>query len=323
MVLPFKRKAAVPAEPLLTEVDLAAAEALCDAFAVEESSGAPSVEGLDVRAVEMRQAWDALGVLDARDFDLEARPAARVTARRGAWIAGGAALAACLVAAIWLQSRAGFESYSTTVGQQKVVALADGSELRLNTATRLQARISDSRREVRLISGEAWFAVKQQPDRAPFIVSAGPARIRVTGTQFNVRHLTGQTRIDLLEGRIHVFSRRDPKTSNLKAGDAIRLDAEGRMAPLEVADARRIEDWRAGRVSFYQTRLDDAVAEVNRYAAKPISLANPALGALRVDGVFDTADTAKFARAAAAVHGLSLRQTAAGFEIQSSPEPLR
>lgn len=318
IVLPFLRKAASSVEPQLSEADVAAAEAVCGALAAEESGDIRQVEGLDDSALEMGQVWDALGTLDARDFDLETRQATPVMTRRVAWASGAAALAACLAAAIWVQDQAGFESYSTAIGQQRVIALADGSELRLNTGTRLRARITDSRREVQLISGEAWFAVRQRPDRMPFTVSAGPARIRVTGTQFNVRHLTGQTRIDLLEGHIQVSSRKDPKTSNLKAGDAIRLDAEGRMAPLEAAEATRVNDWRAGRVNFYQTRLDDALAEINRYAVKPISLADPTLGALRVDGVFDASDTVRFARAAAAVHGLTLRQTNTRLEIQAS-----
>lgn len=319
IVLPFLRKAASSLEPQLSEADVVTAEAVCDALAADESGDIRRVEELDGSALEMQQVWDALGTLDARDF--ETRPATPVTTRRVAWASGAAALAACLVAAVWLQDQAGFESYSTAIGQQKVIALADGSELKLNTGTHLRARITDSRREVQLVSGEAWFAVRQRPDRMPFTVSAGPARIRVTGTQFNVRHMTGQTRIDLLEGHIQVSSRKDPKTSNLKAGDAIRLDAEGRMAPLEAAEASRVNDWRAGRVSFYQTRLDDALAEINRYAVKPISLADPTLGALRVDGVFDASDTVRFARAAAAVHGLTLRQTNTRLEIQASAAP--
>jgi len=318
IVLPFLRKAASSVEPQLSEADLVAAEAVCSALAAGESGDIRQVEALEGSALEMRQVWDALGALDARDFDLEAKPEKHFTTRRVAWASGAAALAACLVAAVWLQDQAGFENYRTAIGQQKVIALADGSELRLNSATRLRARITDSRREVQLISGEAWFVVRQRPDRLPFTVAAGPARIRVTGTQFNVRHLTGQTRIDLLEGHVQVSSRKDPRASNLKAGDAIRLDAEGRMAPLEAAEATRVNDWRAGRVSFYQTRLDDALAEINRYAVKPISLADPALGALRVDGVFDASDTVRFARAAAAVHGLTLRQTNTRLEIQAS-----
>jgi transmembrane sensor len=321
IVLPFLRRAKRPAEPELTAADLAAAETVHDAFDADEAGDPRPVAALDGPAAEMREVWDALGTLEARDFDLEVRPASRFSARPGAWAASAAALAACLVAAIWLQGRMGFERYSTAIGERKVIALSDGSELTLNTGTRLEARITASRREVRLLSGEAWFAVQKQSDRVPFLVSAGPTRIRVTGTQFNVRHLTGQTRIDLLEGHIQVSSRKDPGTSSLRAGDAIRLDAEGHMSRLEAADATRVNDWRAGRVSFYQTRLDTALAEINRYTAEPITLASPALGDLRVDGVFDTGDTARFARAAAAVHGLSLRQTGAGLEIRAPTDP--
>lgn len=321
-VLPFTRKAASPVGPPLTDADLAAAEAVCAAFADEETGGAEAIAGADEPDVaETRQVWDALGVLDAHDFALDETPAAPVVSRRRVWVAGAAALAACLVAAILVQSRTGFETYSTAVGEQKAVTLADGSRLRLNTATTLEARITASRREVRMISGEAWFAVEKQQDKTPFLVSAGPAQIRVTGTQFNVRHLAGQTRIDLLEGRIRVSSSKDAKANSLKAGEAIRVDGRGRLSPLEAAETARVNDWRAGRVSFYETRLDDAVTELNRYALKPIALADPALGALRVDGVFDTGDTGGFARAAAAVHGLDLRETGSGLDLQRSPGP--
>jgi len=301
----------------LTAADLAAAETVREALDADAAGDPGPVADLDCPAAEMRQVWDALGALDARDFDLEVRPATAVTTRRVVWASGAAALAACLVAAVWLQGQTGFATYSTAIGQQKVIALADGSQLRLNTGTQVRTRITNSHREVQLLAGEAWFEVRQRPDLLPFTVSAGPAQIRVTGTQFNVRHLTGQTRIDLIEGHVQVSSRNDSRTSRLVAGEAIRLDAQGHMAPLEAAETDRIDDWRAGRVSFYQTPLTDAVSEINRYAAKPVSLADPALGTLRVDGVFDTTDTVRFARAAAAVHGLTLTQTGTGLELRA------
>jgi transmembrane sensor len=70
--------------------------------------------------------------------------------------------------------------------------------------------------------------------------------------------------------------------------------------------------WRAGVLVFNDTRLGDAVAEINRYTAQPVLLDDPALGDLRVSGVFKSSDPQRFAQIISATFGLEVEQASDG-----------
>lgn len=61
---------------------------------------------------------------------------------------------------------------------------------------------------------------------------------------------------------------------------------------------------------FNDTPLSVAIAELNRYGGPQIVVADPRLGGLTVSGVFATNDTAEFADAVAALHGLTVDRDA-------------
>lgn len=60
------------------------------------------------------------------------------------------------------------ETYSTVQGETADVVLQDGSKVELNSETRLDVRIDEQRRDVRLLAGEAVFHVAK--DHRPFLV---------------------------------------------------------------------------------------------------------------------------------------------------------
>lgn len=74
--------------------------------------------------------------------------------------------------------------YSTAIGQQRAVTLADGSVAHMNTASAFSVDFSGPRREIRLQAGEVIFDVAKDADH-PFIVSANGGRrarlVRFTG----------------------------------------------------------------------------------------------------------------------------------------------
>ena len=61
---------------------------------------------------------------------------------------------------------------------------------------------------------------------------------------------------------------------------------------------------------FNDTPLSAAIAELNRYGGPQIDVGDPRLGGLTVSGVFATNDTAEFADAVAALHGLTVDRDA-------------
>jgi transmembrane sensor len=83
----------------------------------------------------------------------------------------------------------------------------------------------------------------------------------------------------------------------LVAGQELRVEPDGRALLVPDADIAAAIAWRQGIVIFKDTLLSDAVRELNRHSRLQIRIGDPALGALRVSGVFESRDTQGFLEA--------------------------
>lgn len=198
------------------------------------------------------------------------------------------------------------ETFATTRGQRLDVQLPDGSQLQLDTATRAVVTLYRQRREVRLPEGQAMFTVQHDAGR-PFDVLAGPLRISVIGTRFSVRN-TGAglgadgVRVTVEEGRVRVASTGSGAGASagpvlLVAGEAIAAGKEGDMhKPVDGAPINAML-WREGRVNFENTPLVRALAEFERYGPTRLTLRDPEVGALRINGSYDLRQIGAFTKA--------------------------
>lgn len=215
--------------------------------------------------------------------------------------------------------------YRTAVGEREVIELADGSTITLNTASTVDIDYLPDERRITLTSGQANFKVATDV-RRPFIVHAGEGSVRALGTEFDVYKSSGGVRVTLIEGRVRVASlaspedapaiaprERAPSTVDLAAGEQVEIAAlGGGVAAAEPVDVERVTAWREGKVSFRNTPLADAVAEMNRYSAAQITLADRALDDLRVSGVFRVSNSDHFVNALESVFGVEARRSADG-----------
>ena len=105
-------------------------------------------------------------------------PPAKPTARKPAKAAALMLLAALAIGALgWLNPAYKQERFTTAVGERRAVALADGSELLLDSASAIDVRWRVFSRDVDLRAGQVLFEVSSAVYR-PFVVSAGSARVR-------------------------------------------------------------------------------------------------------------------------------------------------
>lgn len=93
--------------------------------------------------------------------------------------------------------------YQTSVGEQRIVRLDDGTRVSLNSETRVELRMTRNRRHVTLTRGEAYFEVAHNPKR-PFVVSVGNHDVTALGTTFLVRFEPDGTAVTLVEGKVTV-----------------------------------------------------------------------------------------------------------------------
>lgn len=228
------------------------------------------------------------------------------------------ALAACSIAAAfllggwaWLQTRSEF---STQVGQQQVVQLADGSSVRLNTDSRVRVRFTQDVRRIELLRGQAQFSVAHDKGR-PFVVEAGTTRVTAVGTVFDVRRDASDVRVTLLSGVVDVAQPAVRQPTRMSAGRQAAVTQQG--VTMRPVDVQREASWTEGRIVFRDTPLAQAVAEVNRYLTDPVILEAGGTDATPVNGVFKIGDREAFVSAAAGALDLKATQRRDGSVLLS------
>jgi transmembrane sensor len=214
------------------------------------------------------------------------------------------ALAAVVVVVAGAMVMSGLDpTYATRPGEQRLVVLADGSRMRLNTDSRARVHLRGGERTIRLSRGEAFFDVAHDPAH-PFVVQAGGAKVRAIGTRFDVRRDPTAVKVTLVEGVVRVQRGGEPQTWTLAPNQQLDLPRSGPASP-RPTDAATATAWTAGRLIFHETTLAAAVAEVNRYGRHRIELDPSVPADRRIDGVFDVGDTEAFVSAVSGYLDLS------------------
>ncbi|RYY03635.1 MAG: FecR family protein [Gammaproteobacteria bacterium] len=184
------------------------------------------------------------------------------------------------------------QDFATATGEIKHFTLEDGSEITLGAKSELKAWATTKERHVVLLQGQAFFKVAKNPQR-PFWVDAGATKIRVVGTQFDVRRGSDRTRVAVLEGIVNVSNAESSKSSNLSpvvltAGQQVtRLNA-GKFEAVNSISVSELESWRNGRLIYLRASLADVVADANRYFSNSITLGSKDLADLKVTAAVST-----------------------------------
>ncbi|WIE48606.1 FecR family protein [Pseudomonas sp. GM17] len=203
--------------------------------------------------------------------------------------------------------------FATALGERRHVALPDGSQVDLNSRSRLLVRFERGQRSVELSEGEAMFSVEHDSSR-PFVVAAGPGKVTVTGTRFDVRRDATQTRVAVEQGTVKVQGREaaDGEFVSLTAGLGTAVDARGRVAAAYAVDSQALTAWRSGKLVFNNASLSDVAAEVSRYRQQPLRVGNEAVGRLRLTSVFKADDTDALLKALPSILPVAVKTHADG-----------
>lgn len=270
---------------------------------------------------------------DSRNLPRPSRYAlARSMSRfKGAALATAAVVICAIGGLLFLQSQ--YAGVATQRGEQRVLTLEDGSHVILNTATRVVVSYDEDARIVELLAGEALFEVTRRRDW-PFIVIAGAKQIRALGTAFVVRREEQRVEVTLVEGEVAVTPASDAaqepqsdaaadaspaaRAITLAPGQRLTFDGGGRTQ-LDRPRLDTVLAWQRREVALDDTPLLQAIAEVNRYSAKPIVLEHPEAAQLHVSGLFRTGDARSFARAVAAAYRLEVVEQADEIQLRGSP----
>ncbi len=203
------------------------------------------------------------------------------------------------------------ERFTTPVGGHRTLALSDGSQIELDTDTVVRVTITPGGRTVWLDRGEAYFRINHNAAR-PFAVIASGHRIIDLGTKFLVKQNADSVEVTLLEGR-----------ARLEAGGGLLPMRSIELSPGDVAMASAVSmsvtkrstkilanelGWRQGVLVFEGTSLADAAAEMNRYNAQQIVIADASIARHAIDGTFPVHAVSQFTEMAQAVFGFRIEK---------------
>ena len=231
--------------------------------------------------------------------------------------------------------------YVSAIGEQRRIALADGSSVLLNTNSEVRVDYLPDRRQLTLLRGEAHFDVNHDPAR-PFEVSAGKGLVRALGTAFTVHLRRRDVGVIVTEGRVEI-ARADsvaasappesgappteaspsadkttapalPPPVQVKAGNQLVYDRESSatLERAEVAPGDGQLSWHKGDLVFDGETLAAVVEEVSRYTVIKIRIPEAKARQIKIGGVFKVGDTEAFFEALERGFGIRVDKTVPG-----------
>lgn len=152
---------------------------------------------------------------------------------------------------------------STSYGEKKQIQLPDGTQLTLNSCSRVRYpnRFVGEERKVEL-EGEGYFRVYHN-EKQPFIVNTHHFDVRVLGTHFDVRAYSTDelVSVDVESGKVQVDL---PEAMMcLKANEQILINTlSGEYSKRR--EERAVAVWRKGGLRFSSTPIRDVAKELER-----------------------------------------------------------
>jgi transmembrane sensor len=209
---------------------------------------------------------------------------------------------------------------STQLGQHDSVKLADGTQLVLNTESRVRAdRISH---RVVLERGEV-IAALPPPSTVPeytdcplvFDVGGGVDFQATAASQFRIRKDgNGVVLVDVLAGKGVLRPISPPQMIDLIAGETalIRPGDAVMVTEFEPSRLKRQLSWQDGEVWLKGETLQEAITEFNRYNHQKLVVWDKGLAGRRVGGRFETTDVEGFVDALQHLFGVRVLAVRSG-----------
>jgi transmembrane sensor len=212
------------------------------------------------------------------------------------------------------------QRHATAIGEQRSIAMEDGSVIALNTDSVIEVTPGGPTRELRLQRGEAHFTVAHDATR-PFRVSVNGRVVQAIGTAFGVRLHDGMAvEVIVTEGRVKLLENESALVEQLGRGEVAWLGADNqpRITRLDGEALNERMAWRNGMLVFDGETLGTAIEEFSRYTPERIILVDPALRELRIGGYFPAGDTQALIEALRDNFGLDAHRDATG-QIRIGP----
>jgi len=243
-----------------------------------------------------------------------------LTGRR---IAGGLAAIALAVglgaaASHTYSLRSLWPDHRVPVGEQREIALEDGSRLKADTGASFDVSVGEGERKVLLFRGQIMANVA--PDRVrPFVIETREGTATALGTVYAVRRENERTIVTVLESHVRLCPA-NAVCRTLAAGERAAMRADGIQAT-ERVDPELAGQWATGWIEAHDQPVVELLLELSRYCAAPIRFDEGELAGLRVTGSYPLNKPEAALRSIASATGLRVTIIADGaIQIARPPD---
>lgn len=147
-------------------------------------------------------------------------------------------------------------------GQRSKLVLADGTEVWLNSDSKLDFSFDkDKKQRVVTLSGEAFFNVSKDKEK-PFVVNVKGQSLKVLGTIFNVRSYDNEENVytTLEEGSVEVKAA--GRTVVIEPNQQLIYSRRSNRLSLKKVETNYYTVWREGRYVFENESFDNLIRMV-------------------------------------------------------------
>ena len=208
------------------------------------------------------------------------------------------------------------EPLITQRGEIRTFRLADGSSATLDTDSRLDVAFGNGNRSVRLVRGRVRLAVAKQP--IPLHIDAGRGAAIANDAEIDLSlDEAGTVSAALRRGGadVRAEARTGPATA-LSPGKTLTYRRDGKLQLGTPQESDIPANWPEGWAEYRSIRLDQLVAEANRYAVIPIVIDDAASASLEISGRFHLSESDAFAERIAILFGLRVERAAEAIHLR-------
>ncbi|MFY9152955.1 MAG: FecR domain-containing protein [Prolixibacteraceae bacterium] len=170
------------------------------------------------------------------------------------------------------ESKSSLVQFEAPKGEKSKIVLADGSEVWLNSETKIQYDVLNPRKVN--IQGEAYFEVKKDRSHPFEIITSSGMKVIVTGTRFNLRSYNDEPFVEtsLEEGEVIIEGKKSEKLAVLKPGQQSIYNLNSREIQVQNVISEIYSIWRNNELRFSDITFEELVPRIERWYGISVKL---------------------------------------------------
>lgn len=237
------------------------------------------------------------------------------------FLQGAAAAAAAIALAVGIplfNRHPAEETYITTLGEKRTIALANGATIDLAPVSQL--RVKGSRADnLELVRGEALFSVVHDPARM-LSIHAGDYTVADIGTRFAVNLTSDALLVRVSEGHVSIARDDGGTPVKLSAGHQLLARKQADVLDITPIASEDAGSWRQGRLTYDHAPLTVVLSDISRYSGQEF-IVDPSVKDMRFSGILVIGDGSQLLARLSELAAISYHTE--GGRIRVSADPAR